>query len=205
MAIDRNKIIKNVSQIINFADTTGIIDDFDLYLTLAPVGLWNSFSQRLVNSVDPELVDATEYMLKNAAQECAYHTAYNIMQSPEWASIVKPMLTMGSFQEDAIHALCAFVSALGWGNIYIEELVPREKLVLRASDYYEANVITLGYARTPFAYMLTGVSAAFMDIIYGGPYEVTLQTGFGAYKSKQTKGIECGDEYGEFVVEKVRN
>jgi hypothetical protein len=48
--------------------------------------------------------------------------------------------------------------------------------------------------------MLRGISAAFMDLAYGGQYDATGRTGLGTFHSVQTKGIECGDEHGEFVV-----
>ena len=45
--------------------------------------------------------------------------------------------------------------------------------------------------------MISGVSRAFMDIAFGdAPYP----NGLGKFKCEQTKGIELGDEYGEFVV-----
>ncbi|NLV26137.1 MAG: hypothetical protein GXY48_03060 [Methanomicrobiales archaeon] len=44
------------------------------------------------------------------------------------------------------------------------------------------------------------VTAAFMDLANGGPYDKTGKTGMWTFKSEQTKGIECGDDYGEFVI-----
>ncbi len=52
----------------------------------------------------------------------------------------------------------------------------------------------------PSAYMIRGVCAAFMDLAYGGEYNPTGQTGLRTFQCAQTKGIECGDDYGEFVV-----
>ncbi|MBW1782135.1 MAG: hypothetical protein JRL30_15525 [Deltaproteobacteria bacterium] len=54
-----------------------------------------------------------------------------------------------------------------------------------------------GNASRPCSYMIQGVSAAFMDIAYGDkPYP----DGMGTFKCEQTKGIEIGDDYGEFLV-----
>ncbi|MDR0307749.1 MAG: hypothetical protein LBI42_13060 [Chitinispirillales bacterium] len=42
-----------------------------------------------------------------------------------------------------------------------------------------------------------------MDLAYGGPYDPTDKTGLKSFYCKQTKGIESGDGYGEFVVTKA--
>lgn len=78
-----------------------------------------------------------------------------------------------------------------------EGLIPGEKKVVRAYDYYESDVKDTFKPEKPFAYMMKGVCRAFMDIAYGDrPYPY----GLGKFKCEQTKGIELGDEYGEFVV-----
>ena len=51
--------------------------------------------------------------------------------------------------------------------------------------------------------MIRGVAAAFMDLAYGGTYDPTGKTGLRTFQCVQTKGIECGDEYGEFVVSRA--
>lgn len=53
------------------------------------------------------------------------------------------------------------------------------------------------------AYMVRGVSAAFMDLAYGGTYDPTGKTGLYTFRAKQVKGIETGHPYGEFVVVKA--
>lgn len=72
--------------------------------------------------------------------------------------------------------------------------------MVRAYDYYEAAVVTYGAAKKRSAYMLRGICGAFMDLAYGGPYDPSGKTGMGTFACLQTKGIECGDAYGEFVV-----
>jgi hypothetical protein len=72
-------------------------------------------------------------------------------------------------------------------------------MVVRAYDYYESDVKT----DRPSAYMIQGVSAAFMDLAYGGDYDSTGNTALRTFQCTQTKGIEIGDEYGEFVVTKA--
>ena len=67
-------------------------------------------------------------------------------------------------------------------------------------EQYESDVVTYGASTKPCAYMIRGVAAAFMDLAYGGKYDPTGKTGRRTCQCVQTMGIECGDEYGEFVV-----
>jgi len=92
------------------------------------------------------------------------------------------------------------LTAWGWGKSEIVELTPGERMVIRAYDYYESDAVAYGASRKPGAYMLRGIAAAFMDLAYGGPYDATGKTGLNSFQAAQTKGIECGDDYGEFVV-----
>ena len=80
------------------------------------------------------------------------------------------------------------------------EIVPNEKMIVRAYNYYESDVMLYGTASRPSAYMIRGVCGAFMDLGYGGDYDPTGNTGIYTFKCEQTKGIEIGDDYGEFLV-----
>ena len=140
---------------------------------------------------------AAEYLLVNAAHECGYHTGFGIITSEEWDAVVAPMIEQAP--EDVLHGAYAVFTAWGWAKSEIVELIPGEKMVVRAYDYYEADVVQRGTLSNKAAYMIQGVSAAFMDLAYGEPYPNGLRT----FKCEQTKGIECGDEYGEFVVTKA--
>ena len=163
-----------------------------------PAGLWNSFAERLTHRVSADLLPAAEYLLVNAAHECGYHTGYGIITSEEWASVVGPMIEKAP--EDVLHGAFAVFTAWGWAKSEVVELVPGQKMVVRAYDYYEADSTQLGVTRKPSAYMIRGVCAAFMDLAYGGPYDAAGTTGLNTFECAQTKGIECGDDYGEFMV-----
>jgi len=67
-------------------------------------------------------------------------------------------------------------------------------MVIRATDYYEAD----SGGKGPRAYMIRGVSAAFFELAYSKPYP----DGMDVFNCEQTKGVELGDPYGEFVVTK---
>ena len=201
MAIDRKQIIQALSRVEVAANDEGLIPAFNVFVNQMPARFWNSFAERLSRQVDPDLLEAAEHLLINAAHECGYHTGYGIITSEEWKAVVAPMVEKAP--EDILHGAYAVFTAWGWANSEIVELVPNEKKVVRAYDYYESDVVVHGASTKPSAYMIRGVAAAFMDLAYGGDYDSTGETGLRTFQCEQTKGIECGDAYGEFVVTRV--
>jgi len=198
MAINRKEIIKNISSIKVKGDENGIIDAFGVFINQLPSDFWNSFSEKLVRKTDINILDATEGLLINAAQECGYHTGYGIITSPEWNAIVKPMIET---VEDVLHAAYAVFTAFGWANAEIVELIPNNKMIIRAYNYYESDIVKYGHTDKMSAYMIRGVSAAFMALAYSGDYSAKGEK-VHDFQCIQTKGIECGDAYGEFIVTK---
>ncbi|MEQ8187854.1 MAG: hypothetical protein ABRQ39_07745 [Candidatus Eremiobacterota bacterium] len=201
MAIDRKKIIEDMSKIEVSANSMGVIDSFGVFVNQLPADFWNGFAEKLTSKVEPDLLEATEYLLYNAAHECGYHTGYGIITSEEWNSIVKPMIE--HVPEDILYGAFAVFTAWGWAKAEITELIPCEKMIVRAYDYYEADVVKFGRSSKMSAYMIRGVSAAFMDLAYGGPYDPSGKAGLNSFNCIQVKGIECGDDYGEFIVTKA--
>lgn len=198
MAINRELIINELSKIKVRGNEQGLIPAFGVFVQQLPAEIWTLFSERLTRNVPPELVETAEWLLVNAAHECGYHTGYGIITSEEWKAVVAPMVE--KVPEDILYGAFAIFTAWGWAKADIHELIPGEKMVIRATDYYEADVVMYGQSKKPSAYTLAGVSAAFMDLAYGGDYDPTGKTGLNTFDVVQTKGIECGDEYGEFVV-----
>jgi len=197
MAINRKKIIEEISKIRVIGNEEGLIPIFGVYVQQLPSDFWNGFARRIVSAVSEDLVEAAEALLINAAQECAYHTGHGLMTSDEWNNLVTPMIEKDP--DDTLHGAFALISALGWGQAEILDLVPNQKLIARAYNYYESDIMFYGTAKRPTGYAMRGICAAFMDLAYGGPYDVTSKTGIRTFKCEQTKGIEMGDEYGEFV------
>ncbi len=191
MAIDREKIIDDLSQIRIKGNREGLIPAFGVFVQQVPAKFWNGFSKSILDAAGPDLYDDAEGLLENAAAECGYHTGYGIITSEEFNSVVGPMVEKKP--EDILHGAYGIFTAWGWANAEIVELIPNEKMVVRAYDYYEQDVDD---PARPFAYMIRGVSRAFMDLAYSTPYP----NGLGKFKCVQTKAIEKGDEYGEFVV-----
>lgn len=199
--VDRERIIDALSKIEVVGNEEGLVPAFGVFVNQLPATIWNGFAERLTARVGPDLLESAEWLLVNAAQECGYHTGYGIITSEEWKAVVAPMVEQ--VPEDILHGAFAVFTAWGWAKCEVAELIPNEKMVIRAYDYYEADTVEYGAASRPKAYMVRGVSAAFMDLAYGGPYDVTGETGLRTFSCTQTKGIECGDEYGEFVVTKA--
>lgn len=194
MAIDRKKIIEQLSQLQVRGDRDGLIPAYNVLITQLPTEFWNAFAVNIMTAVSEDLREAAWGLLYNAANECGYHTGYGIITSEEWQAVVEPMVA--KIPEDILHGAYAVFTAWGWANAEIVELTPHERMVVRAYDYYEADINKDGNNPFVLAPMITGVSAAFMDLAYGKPYP----DGFRTFICKQTKGIECGHSYGEFVV-----
>ncbi len=201
--IDRKRVIKDMSKVAEgvVGNDEGLIPAFNVFVQQLPAAFWSSFAERLTRRVPVDLLDAAEWLLINAAHECGYHTGYGIITSEEWNAVVGPMIK--NPPEDVLHGAFAVFTAWGWAKAEIVELVAGEKMVVRAYDYYEADVVGHGASNKPSAYMIRGVCAAFMDLAYGGDYDPTGATGLRTFQCAQTKGIECGDDYGEFVVTKA--
>ena len=198
MAINRKSVIEALSRIDIAGNNEGLIPAFGVLVNQLPAKFWNSFAERLSRSVGPDMLEAAEVLLINAAHECGYHTGYGIITSEEWRSVVAPMVEKQP--EDVLHGAFAVFTAWGWAKSEVVELIPNERMVVRAYDYYEADVVNYGASKKPSAYMLRGICAAFMALAYGGAYDPNGGNAMRAFKCEQTKGIECGDEYGEFVV-----
>jgi len=199
MAIDRKRIIDALSKIDVVGNDDGLVPAYNVFVQQLPAAFWNSFAERLTRSVGAQHREAAEWLLVNAAHECGYHTGYGIITSEEWKAVVAPMIE--KVPEDVLHGAFAVFTAWGWAKAEVVELVPAERMVVRAYDYYEADVNRYGASDKLSAYMIRGVSAAFMDLAYGGDYDPKGEKGLRTFSCRQTKGIECGDDYGEFVVE----
>jgi len=200
MAIDRQKAIDDLSKIQVKGDEEGLIPAFGVLIQQMPANFWNTFSVKILQAAGEDLYDDAAGLLENAAAECGYHTGWGIINSEEFKAIVGPMINPDTPLEDTLAGAYAVFTAWGWAKAEIVELVPGEKMVIKATDYYESDVKDTFKPDKPFAYMIKGVSRAFMDIAYG---KEQYPNGFGTFTCEQTKAKECGDEYGEFVVTKA--
>jgi hypothetical protein len=191
MTVLRDTVVKALAHKINIhGDENGLIPEYEVLANLLPVSLLNTFSERIKAAAPPELKAEVEAGLVRAAYECGYHTGCGIITSETFNDVVMPMVTEGEL--DILRGAYAVFTAWGWAKSGIVQLVPSEKMVIRAFDYCE----TEGGGEGLRAYTLVGLSQAFFEIAYADPYPDGMDT----YVCKQTKGIEVGDQYGEFIV-----
>jgi predicted hydrocarbon binding protein len=197
MAIDTVKILQAVMEGSRIRDSKGIIPLFGVYLSLFSVEYYNKISFDFEEKMGKRRGREAEMLLIEAAQECGYATFQGIRSSWEWDELVAPMIEK---PEDQIHAFSALAVAFGWGDMAIKELVPGEKLTMHVSDSYEAGGYLERYGRTTSGkcYMLCGVTAAFMGLVYGEDYP----DGCLSYMAEETLCRVKGDRYCEFVARK---
>lgn len=194
MAIDGRKILHAVMEGSRIRDAKGIIPLFGVYLSLFSVQYYNKLSFDFEKRMGKRKEKEAEALLIEAAQECGYATFQGIRNSWEWEEIVTPMIES---REDQISGFTAVAFAFGWGDMEVKELIPEEKLLIRVSDSYEATgyMQLHGFATSGKCYMLRGVAAAFMDLLYGEDYP----DGCYNFSAEEPLCRTKGDSYCEFV------
>jgi hypothetical protein len=192
MTVMRDTVVKSLAKVKVQGDENGLIPEYDVLVNLLPVNLLNTFSERMMAAAPPEKKAVVEDGLVRAAYECGYHTGCGIITSDIFNDVVLPMVTEG--EKDILRGAYAAFTAWGWAKSGIVQLKEGEKMVIRANDYYEAESQGEGLR----AYMIRGLCQAFFELTYSDPYPDGMDT----FVCQQTKGIELGDPYGEFVVTK---
>ncbi len=192
MTVMRDTVVKSLAKINVQGDENGLIPEYDVLVNLLPVALLNKFTERIMAAAPADKKGMVEEGLVRAAYECGYHTGCGIITSDIFNDVVLPMVTEG--EKDILRGAFAAFTAWGWAKSGIVQLKEGEKMVIRANDYYEADSSGEGLR----AYMLRGLCQAFFELTYSDPYPDGMDT----YTCQQTKGIETGDPYGEFVVTK---
>jgi len=195
MAIDGAKIIHAVMEGSQIRESKGIIPLFGVYLSFFSVQYYNTLSFEFEQKLGKD--NRARTLLIEAAQECGYATFQGIRNSWEWEEIVAPMIEK---KEDQISGFAAVAVAFGWGDLEVKEILPAKKLRMRVSDSYEASgyLKRYGSATSGKCYMLRGVTAAFMDLIYGGDYP----DGCFDFTAEEPLCRAKGDPYCEFIARK---
>lgn len=180
-------------------DGPGLIPAFGVYLANMPADFYNlachTFVQRM--TAQGKLQTARELLIADA-ESCAMNTFRGIMNSPEWEGLVGPMIKQRS---DKLFGLIAVSNALGWGNWHVAEHTPSESLELVSLNGYEA----LGYrelfregAGAPMCFMLAGVSAGIMELLYSYG---SIEERFGTFLGDEEDCICTGNTHCSFLVE----
>jgi len=189
MTVMRNDVVKALVKVSVRSNEEGLIPEYEVLVNLLPVSLLNTFTEKILAAA-PERKEEIEAGLVRAAYECGYHTGCGIITSEIFSDVVMPMVTEGA--KDILRGAYAAFTAWGWAKSGIVQLKEGEKMTVRAFDYYEADSKCEGMR----AYMLRGLNQAFFDLAYAEAYPDGMDT----FVCRQTKGIEVGDLYGEFVV-----
>ena len=194
MAIDGRKILHAVMEGSLIRDAKGIIPLFGVYLSLFSVQYYNKLSFDFEKRMGKRKEKEAEALLIEAAQECGYATFQGIRNSWEGEEIVTPMIES---REDQVFGFAAVTFAFGWGDMEVKELIPDEKLLIQVSDSYEATgyLQLHGPANSGKCYMLRGVAAAFMGLLYGEDYP----DGCFDFSAEEPLCRAKGDSYCEFV------
>jgi hypothetical protein len=197
VAIDVSKIIHAVMEGSKIRESKGIIPIFGVYLSLFSVNYYNRLSFEFEIKMGKQRKAEAKTLLIEAAQECGYATFQGIRDSWEWQQVVAPMVEN---KKDQIFGFVAVAVAFGWGDLAVEELIPGKKLVMRASDSYEASgyLEQYGAAKSGKCFMLRGVTAAFMDLVYGGDYP----DGCFTFAAQESRCRSKGDPYCEFIAQR---
>ncbi len=198
MAIDSLKIIHAIMDGSKIRDEKGILPLFGVYLSLYFSSYYNIVSFDFLSSMEKRRATEAEKLLVGAAQECGYATFHGIRQSWEWEELVKPMLET---VDDQIEGFLAVAVAFGWGGeMEMMDLIPGKKLHFRVHESYESAgyLKRRGIAESGKCYMLRGVAAAFMDLLYGDDYPDGCFTFSAAEPFCRAKG----DSFCEFIAEK---
>jgi len=198
--IDEQKIIQSLINMPICGNEKGLIPIFGVYLAAMPADFYNLVCIRFVEEMrKSNLFYVAKRLLMNSAESCAMNTFRGIVNSKEWRSLIAPMVKT---QEDELFGIIAVSNALGWGNWHVAKLIPHELLIMQSLNGYEA----IGFREyrdkidSPQCFMLTGVAAGIMALVYG---EGTIRERFGIYFSEESNCITCSDHACVFEVEKV--
>ncbi len=190
MTVMRDDVVKSLADINIVGDENGLIPAYNVFVNQLPANFWNQFALKMLKNTPEGRKDEVEKALFRCAYECGYHTGYGIIGSEEFKAVVMPMVSEGA--KDVLRGAYAVFTAWGWAKSGIAQIKEGEKMVIRATDYYESD----GPKGDKRAFMIQGVSAAFFELAYAEPYPNGMDT----FECKQTKGIEAGDPFGEFVI-----
>jgi hypothetical protein len=187
--VDEQAIIDALVQMPFMGTDEGLIPAFGVYLALTPADFYNLMCIQFVEQMRAKgLFRTAQRLLTFAGETCAMNTFRGIMASAEWDALIAPMVKQ---KRDNLFGLIALSNGFGWGNWRVTAHQPAETLTIESLNGYEA----IGYREyrgvcdSPQCFMLCGVSAGMMELIYG---DGTIEERFGTYLSDEG-GCICVD------------
>lgn len=197
--IKAGSIIDAVMNMPLSGNNEGLIPAFNVYLAHTPQDFYNRVSLAFIAEMNKVgLGSLAKEMLVEDAEHCALNTFGGVLESEEWSTLVVPMVKE---EKDNLFGLVAVANALGWGRCHITEHTPYKTLTLHSSNGYEAygHIELKGYSDTPQCFMLRGVSAGLMGLVYE---KGELEDRSGKYIGKETSCLAAGEHHCEFKVER---
>jgi len=195
--IDGDKIVSALVDMPIRGNHEGLIPAFGVYLANTPADFYNLVCIRFIEEMAAKgLRKNAQRLLVSDAETCAMNTFRGIMSSPEWDGLVGPMI---EDTPDKLYGIVAVSNALGWGNWYVTSHDQGQALRIESINGYEA----LGYrelrgsSSTPQCFMLRGVAAGIMALVYGSG---SVADRFGTYSSIEADCICCGKPSCSFEV-----
>jgi predicted hydrocarbon binding protein len=196
--IDKELIIETVLGMELEGNEQGLIPTFNVYLAHTPQDLYNLMATEFIKEMSLiNLGPIAKDMLIEDAENCALHTFGGIMESEEWLGLVKPMIKDDT---DILFGVNAIANALGWGRFNITKHIPRKSLEITSCNGYEATgIIELeNYNSESQCYMLTGITAGIMELIYE---QGELESRVGKYYAKEHLCMTKKDKVCQFFAE----
>lgn len=198
--VDDDAIIEAVVALPIRGTDEGLIPAFGVYLANTPADVYNAIAIEFVEEMEKiGQKKSAARLLNEAAESCAMNTFRGIMDSAEWEALIAPMLQEPA---DTLFALVALSNAFGWGNWRVTEHEPGETLQIVSFNGYEAlgYLESRGRASEAQCWMLQGVSAGMMELVYG---EGNFADRFGTFFVEEHDCIAKGDGACTFHVEEA--
>jgi predicted hydrocarbon binding protein len=196
--VDESAIIGAIVAMPFYGNDDGLIPAFNVYLANMPSDFYSLVCMRFLEAMSARnLFNTAKRLLIFAGEVCALNTLRGILTSPEWASLIAPMV---KDETDSLHGLVAVTNALGWGNWHVRHLVAGESLEMESLSGYEA----LGYlsyrgsAEQAQCFMFTGASAGMMELLYR---EGTVNERMGTFYAEEHDCMCTNHASCTFVVE----
>lgn len=198
MSFERKRSLDSITRI----ETRGVsaIPGFGRSADLLPPSFWIRFEESLDSPALHDTLEAGEWSLVQAARSLGYHTGAQLVTADQLDEIGVSFESTAGSASDVLHSLFSALSGVGPADCEIVSLVAYEELVLRVYGYWGVLVPGPERTRRTGSLVVRGLCAAVMDLAYGGPYDEAGRFGLGSFVCRQTRSVECGHPYDEFVV-----
>jgi predicted hydrocarbon binding protein len=196
------------------SEDDGLINAFGVVLTRHFANYYALISLRTMFSMEVAFgeqgVQIVQDLLVEAGHVCAFNTLGGIMLSPEWESMILPMIES---KDDWTHGIVACANAMGWGLWSVGDIKPEDQTMFRITSGYESNAFLKMYedeTKYPACCFIDGAISGIMNLIYHGDiasrpelteeYYIEIFKSEGRFNTKQVKARTMGADHDYFSV-----